>query len=418
MKTGFLKSIVVMVLLSLPTIFWAQQGTIRGTVIEDETGWPMIGVAIGVQGTASGTSTDFDGAFELKLAPGIYSLELSYITFKNAVITDIVVKDGEITLLENIRMFTEGEQLEEIVITAETVRTSEAALMTIKRKQANLMDGISSAKFKKIGDSNAASAVKRVTGVSVEGGKYVYVRGLGDRYTKTMMNSMDIPGLDPDRNSLQIDIFPTNLINNMIVYKSALAELPADFTGGVVNIETKDFPEERIFDVSFSLGFNPSMHLNSEFLEYEGSSTDWLGFDNGARKLPRGANQDIIPSPVANFSTENVSKFLRGFNPTLAATETTSMPDFGISVSLGDQIALKNDHKLGYIFSSSYKSSRNHFDDVFVGEYQKQVASDAFELLYSTTQEGSISEENVLLAGLAGLAYKTQNTKHRLTLMH
>jgi len=396
----------------------AQQGTIRGTIIEDETGDPMIGVAIFIPEIGNGTVTDFDGVFELSLDPGVYSMEISYITYKTVTITDVTVEDGKLNLLENIRMFGESEQLEEIVITAAAVRTSEAALMTIKRRSTNLIDGISSAKFKKIGDSNAASAVKRVTGVSVEGGKYVYVRGLGDRYSKTMLNSVDIPGLDPDKNSLQIDIFPTNLISNMVVYKSALAELPADFTGGVVNIETKDFPEEKTFDVSFGLGYNPSMHLNDEYITYDGSSTDWLGFDNGARKLPYAAQQETIPSPISGHPTQVTSNLLRDFSPTLGIKEATSLPDFSIGLSAGNQYTLKNDHKLGYIFSTSYKSSRDYFSDVSYGEYQKSVASDDLDLVYATTQNGRQGSENILVSGLAGLAYKTKNTKHKFTIMH
>lgn len=116
-----------------------------------------------------------------------------------------------------------------------------------------------------------------MSGVSVEGGKYVYVRGLGDRYTKAILNGVDIPGLDPDRNTLQMDIFPTNVIDNIVVHKSFSADLPADFTGGVINIETKDFPEEKTGNISFSLGYNPQMHLNSNYLTYEGVKLIFLG---------------------------------------------------------------------------------------------------------------------------------------------
>ena len=143
------------------------------------------------------------------------------------------------------------------------------------------MDGISSAQIQKVGDATAVEAAKRVTGVSIEDGKYIYVRGLGDRYTKTTLNNMDLPGLDPDRNSLQMDIFPTNLIDNIIVSKNFTAEMPADFTGGLLNVETKDFPEKKIFNVSVGVAFNPEMHFNPDFLTYEGGATDFLGFDDG-----------------------------------------------------------------------------------------------------------------------------------------
>lgn len=416
MKAQNLFSFLFLFIFSLTTIS-AQNGTIRGTVIDGDLGEPLIGVAVALENDFSvGTTTDFDGNFDLNLAPGTYTLEFSYISYQTLKITDLLVKEGEVTILDNIRLLTESEQLDEVVITARVARSSEAALLTLKRKSTNLIDGVSSAKFKRIGDSNAASAVKRVTGVSVEGGKYVYVRGLGDRYSKTMLNGLDIPGLDPDRNSLQIDIFPTNLISNMTVYKSSLAELPADFTGGVVNIETKEFPEEETFDVSFSLGYNPSMHGNSDFLTYEGGSTDWLGYDDGTRALVDLPENGETPLPVIN-SDQEVSDFNNSFSSTLGATRKTSLPDFGIGLSYGNQLNFKNDHNLGYIFSASYKNARTFYDNIDYGDYQISVPSDDYNLVRSTTQTGQLSEENVLLAGLAGIAYKTSRTKHKLSIM-
>ena len=93
--------------------------------------------------------------------------------------------------------------------------------------------------------------------VSVQGGKFVYVRGLGDRYSKSILNGVDIPGLDPDRNTIQMDLFPTNLLSNVLVIKSARADLPADFTGGVINIITKDFPTNEELSISIGTSFNP-----------------------------------------------------------------------------------------------------------------------------------------------------------------
>ena len=397
---------------------YGQKGTIRGTVIDGENAEPLIGVFVTVQSDESiGTTSDFDGTFDLNLAPGTYTLVFSYLSYQTLNVTDLVVAEGDVTVLDNVRMMTESEKLDEVVITAKVMRSSEAALMTLKRKSTSLIDGISAAKFKKIGDSNAASAVKRVTGVSVEGGKYVYVRGLGDRYSKTMLNGLDIPGLDPDKNSLQIDIFPTNLISNMTVFKSSLAELPADFTGGVVNIETKEFPEEEIFDVSFSLGFNPSMHLNSDFLSYDGGSTDWLGVDDGTRALPAAADAVDIPTPL-NTSAVEAKNFINSFSPTLGVKRVTSMPDYSVGVSYGNQINFDNDDNLGYIFSASYKNNKTFYDDVNYSDYQISIPSDDFSLVRANSQLGQLSEENVLVAGLAGLAYKTSRTKHKLTVMH
>ncbi|MEP4531807.1 MAG: TonB-dependent receptor [Cyclobacteriaceae bacterium] len=396
----------------------AQTGKIRGTVIEDATGEPLFSVTVVIAGTTNGSVTDFDGKFEISAAPGVYDLQISFVSFKTVKITGLEVQAGEVTIIDQIRLQESVEELEAVVVTAEVAKTTEAALMTVKRKSANLIDGISAANFSKIGDSDAAGAIKRVTGVSVEGGKYVYVRGLGDRYTKTTLNNVDIPGLDPDRNSLQMDIFPTNLIDNMLVLKSAVAEMPADFTGGVVNIETKDFPDERLFDVSVSVGYNPYMHFNNDYISYKGGNSDYLGFDDGTRALPAAGKQELIPSPENATPSQEVNSFLKKFSPTLGVKNQTSFMDYSLGVSYADQKVLKSGGKLGYVLSASYKNSTKFYDNVQYGEYQRLIDPSEYELRYATVQNGVIGENNVLLGGLGGLAYKTKNMKLKLTLMH
>ena len=413
--------LLMILLVVLPSILLAQQGTVRGTVIEDATGEPLIFVNVTVvEEPTMGTTTDFDGHFEFDLDPGIYTLKFSFISFQEVYISDVNVIAGEVNLFDNVRMLEETETLEEVVITATQVKNTEAAILTIQRKSPNLLNGISSQTFRKIGDSNAASAVKRVTGVSVEGGKYVYVRGLGDRYTKTMLNNMDIPGLDPDRNSLQIDIFPTNLIDNIIVLKSSLAEMPADFTGGVVNIITKDFPDEKVFDLSFGMEYNPGMHFNDNYLTYQGGERDWLGFDDDTRELPSIARQDISTTPAPPFADDNeVFDFLSRFDQNLEAVRQRSLMDYSFGLSVADKIDIgSKDNSLGYIFSATYKNTTSFLDDLEYGEFQNRADENDYSLEYATRQNGQLGSNNVLLGGLAGLAYKTKNSKYRLTAMH
>ncbi len=141
-----------------------------------------------------------------------------------------------------------------ILITTSAKRNTESAVLDLQKRSVNLVDGLSIQSIKKSGASDLAAAVKSVPGVSVQGGKYVYVRGLGDRYTKSILNGVDIPGLDPDRNTIQMNIFPTNILDNIIVIKSATADYPADFTGGVIDIVTKDFPTKAEYSISAGFG--------------------------------------------------------------------------------------------------------------------------------------------------------------------
>lgn len=419
------KTLLIIVIIVGAFNAFAQKGKVRGTVFEEGTGESLVGVTVLVKGTLNGTTTDLDGKFTLEVAEGTHAIQFSYISFQSLVIEGVNVKVNEVKVLDDIFLKESSHELMEVVVKAEAIRTTEAAMLTMKKQSAAMIDGITASKIKLTGDATAVEAAKRVTGVSVEDGKYVFVRGLGDRYSKTTLNSVDIPGLDPDRNSLQMDIFPSNLIDNIYVSKNFTADMPADFTGGLLNIETKDFPEQKIIALSLGISYNPSMHLNSNYLTYEGGKNDFLGFDDGTRGLPQRAREPKIPTPVSGAPQNEVVDFITSFNPELGATPQTSLMDFSLGFSIGDQINISDDKnksskdpKLGYIFSLSYKNEFRYYDDVIFGEYQRFIDPDIYEMRYATIQNGQIGEHNVLIGALGGLAYKTKLSKYRFTVMH
>jgi len=419
-----MKNLFLILTILLSAQIFAQNGTIRGTVIDDETGETVIGANVAVLDPLQGTSTDLDGKFSISIAPGTYQIRVSFISYQNITIDEVVVKEGEVTSLGTIRMTTGSLDLDEVVVTATATRRSEAALNTMKKKSATMMDGISAQKMALTGDGTAVEAAKRVTGVSIEGGKYIYVRGLGDRYSKVTLNQMNIPGLDPDRNSLQMDIFPTNLIDNIVVSKNFTADLPADFTGGLVNVETKAFPEEKIIAASVGVSFNPDMHFNDDYLTYEGGQTDWLGFDDGTRELPSAGRKEDIPR-IFSDPDEEVNAFIQEFDPNLDAYQETSFMDYSASFTLGNQIDLNKgkestlrNPKLGYIFSLSYKNQQRYYDDVTYAEYQRNLDPSINELNYADIQTGRLGTRSNLVGLLTGLAYKTKYSKYRIAIMH
>ncbi len=416
---NLLKYLFSSVLFLITSAIFGQNGFIRGTVYDDATGESLPGVTIFAEGTTMGTMTDFDGKFNLSIPAGSYNLRISFISYETLNMRDVKVSSGNVTLFENLRLKEARIELTEVTITAEAVRNSEVALLTMKQKSANLIDGISASNFRKIGDSDAASSMKRVSGVSVEGGKYVYVRGLGDRYTKTMLNGVDIPGLDPDRNTLQMDLFPTNIIDNIIVHKSFSPELPADFTGGVVDIETKDFPEVKTLNVSLSAGINPDMHFNSDYRTYEGSSTDWLGYDDGKRDIPATTDIPLFSEVVGNpdgAKGQRYQEILRSFDPVMGSYKERSFMDYSIGASAGDQYALKK-ITLGFNVALSYKSNTEFYEDAEYGKYGMFADPSNYEADTREKQVGNYGVQNVLISGLVGFAIKTQKSKIRINLL-
>ena len=400
-------------------------GTIAGTVLEQESGFEVIGGNVLISGTSQGTVTDLDGKYQLKVAPGTYTLEFSYIGFSSQTIKDIVVEAGKVTNLD-IQMGEETVQLDlGVTVTAKAYRNTEATVLMLQKKSPVVMDGISSAQISKSGDSDVAAAVRRVTGVTVEGGKYVYVRGLGDRYSKTTLNGSEIPGLDPNRNTVQMDLFPTNLVDNIIVYKTFSPNLPADFTGGYVDIVTKDFPEQFTFNVGGSVGYNTLANLNDNFLTYPGGDKDWIGFDDGTRALP-----DLVKENVADFPefadglndlgrAQKLAELTRAFDNNWRMYNERQFLNHNLSASLGNQSNLLG-KSFGWIASLSYAQNFESYNNGEYGIYELRGDYDKTSGL--TTQlflDDRKSTTNVLWGAMWSSSLKlTETQKISFTAMH
>ena len=394
---------------------------ITGTVIDGDFNEPLPFANILVLETGEGVTSDFDGKYTFELHAGTYSVQFSFVGYETKIITEIEVTNDEYTIIDVV-INSAAQGLEEVVVTVEAKRNTEASVLEIQKKSASLIDGISAQAFKKIGASTIASAVKSVPGVSVQGGKYVYVRGLGDRYSKSILNGIDIPGLDPDRNTIQMDLFPTNMLSNVLVIKSARADLPADFTGGVIDIITKDLPSKEEFSVSVSTAYNPDMHFNDNYLSYTGGSTDFLGFDDGSRKN-KIANSFLgnVFDPRLNqteLGMNLVNRISNQFNPQMAPQVSNSGMNFGFGITYGNQFNFENGHSFGVLGSVSYKSEQtlneNTQDNIFNFSPNKSVLT--FE--ENRIQSGTIGGQNIIASTLFGMTYKTNISKIKFNGLH
>lgn len=413
MNYNIMKTVLYSLLLLLSAITAnSQTGIIAGTINDGQLNDILPFANVIVQGTTKGTTSDFDGKYTLEIAPGTYVIEFSFVGYNTQQISEVIVTENNTT---NLDVTLSGASLDEVIITSTSRQNTEQSVLNLQKKSVQLLDGLSLESIKKSGASNVAAAVKNIPGVSVQGGKYVYVRGLGDRYTKTILNGVDVPGLDPDRNTLQLDIFPSSILENIIVVKSSTADQPADFTGGVVDIVTKDIPNGKETSASIGLGYNPNFHFNDSYISNESSGTDFLGYDNGQRTNPFNENQ------VFDFPTNapNTASFLAGrLNPVLAAQRENSGADFNLSFTTGNSYDV-GDNKLGYLASVSYRNETTYYDDYVDGQrFRKDTDASIFELNTDRTQQGERGENNVLISALGGLSYKTDNSKYRLNVLH
>lgn len=411
-----MKKLIYLSLLLISINSFAQTGKIRGTVIEDATGLPLIGCSVIIEGTTTGGITDFDGNFSITAAPGTYTLVSSYVSFATQKISDVVVKEGGVTVV-NIRMKDQAITGETFELTAKQVRNNEAAISTIKKKSVNLIDGISAQTFSKNGDNTAASALKRVTGVSIQNGKDVYVRGLGDRYTKTILNGVVIPGLDPDRNSVQVDIFPTNVVDNIVVYKTFSPDLPGDFTGGMVDIITKDFPESKFYNFSASFSYNPNMHFKSDFLTFKGYSPDLFAAGADFRSNPINP-KSTMPRPLV--TTENniiLEKATKRFDRDMGTIEGSSLLNQNYSLSYGNQIEGEK-NTFGYVVSLGYRMQYTFYDDIEFNTFQYSDTTSKYKLELVEEHTAQRGTQEVMWNGLLSTSFKRGISKFSLTFFH
>lgn len=392
---------------------FARNGTIRGKITDGITGEGLYGATVLKQGTGIGVVTDFDGNFCLALAPGVHSIVITFISYQSQSVEGVEVKAGEITTLDVV-MQSAVSELDEVIVTGALLKDSEYGIMTYQRKSPNVVDGISSQTFRKAGDRDLSSAIRRVTGVSVEDGKYVYVRGLGDRYTRTTLNGMTLPGLDPDRNDVQIDIFPTSALENVVVFKTSSPNLPGDFTGGMVDVETKKFPDVKTTSASMGFGYNPKMNLNPDFLTYQGGKTDWLGFDDGTRKLPFPSST-VIPN-IASANADAVEPLTRSLNPRLAPIRKNSFLNTSFSFNHGNHLN-RDRFTLGYTAILNYRSQFEYFDDIEFGDYTKNDDRSNGALFAEEIIRGSLGRSSVQWSALLAGAIKFDKHEFSTTVL-
>lgn len=396
----------------------AQKGSIAGTVLEAETGFTLIGANVFIPETSIGVGTDMDGKYLLDLAPGTYVIECSYLGYENKKFEGIVVKANETTTLDIKLGESAGVDLNlNVVVQAEAIRNTESALVSVQKKSAVVLDGISSAQISRTGDRSAAAAIQRIPGVTVQGGKYVYVRGLGDRYSKTTLNGAEIPGLDPNRNTVQMDLFPTNLLDNIIVYKTFSPELYGDFSGGYVDIETKDFPDRFQLNFSANMGYNTVSTFKKNTLGSQGGKLDWLGFDDGSRSKP----EYIEPLDQNNFPVYQAGNSIDPAQGQALADATQSFSNnwsmhrkarpfnHSFSLSVGNQFNVFK-RPLGVVAALTYSRQFSSYEG---GRYSIYELTGMYDQVNALSPQLVLTDDNanddVLWGALLGLSYKINN---------
>ena len=335
-------------------------GSLRATVVAAEGGAPVAGARAYVRGAPLDALSDAEGVFTLKLPAGTYALSVIHPKYSTQGVPDVVIAPGgEKTL--RIELSPASVELDELVVTAPHIEGGVASLIAERRETTAVADVIGAEQMARSGDSSAASALARVTGLTVVDGRFVIVRGLGERYSSMTLNRLQVPSPEPTRRVVPLDLFPTGVLESVVVQKTYSPDLPGEFGGGLVQVRSRGYPEEFIFNLSLSSSYNTQTHLR-ENLDYEGGKRDYLGVDDGSRELPEGIREsgrlrlrNLFSREGEDYTAEQLEAFGESLSNEYDTKRSLTPPDLGVVASVGNRFALRH-AKIGFVSALGYKN--------------------------------------------------------------
>jgi outer membrane receptor for ferrienterochelin and colicin len=335
---------------------FSQTGKITGKIIDSKTGEVLPGATVLIEGTTKGASADFDGNFSLNNVPvGSITLIAQYISYDSKKLTGIKVVANNITNI-NVQLDpSSSQELQEVVVVVEMNKENTAALVMMQKNNISVSDGVSAETIKRSPDRSTADVLKRVSGVTIVGDKFVVIRGLNDRYNASYLNGSPLPSTEADKKAFAFDIFPANMLDNIIVNKTATPDMPGDFAGGIVQVNTKNIPDKTFISLNIGAGHNNRTTGKTQ-LTYKGGKYDWLGMDDGSRDLPG----DIPENPKDWIKNSQQLEMAGKFGNDWALETKKFSPNFSGQLAAGHNFKLKERDFLGIIFSAGYNKSNNY----------------------------------------------------------
>ncbi|MEA2098884.1 MAG: carboxypeptidase-like regulatory domain-containing protein [Campylobacterota bacterium] len=381
-------------------------GILNGVVLTSDKAKPIANARIFVKGTSTDARTDENGKFSIEIPSDVeVSISVVHSEYSAQTINNLLVKKDE-TISTKVELTPAAMELEEFIILAPKVTGSIASIMAEEKQATSISNILGSEEMSKKGDSDAASALKRVTGVTIIGGKDIYVRGLGDRYSNIEMNSMPLPSPDPTKRSVPLDIFPSGVIKSMKVQKSGTADIPTSFGGGYVDIRTKDKSKEDYVKVSLELKANSN--TGKSVGSYTGSGSDFLGFDDGYRDVPSeiiNASKLHVGEVIPSWSEEQELAYTKDIVDRKLTTTKENLPiNFSAGVEIAQNYEPKDAHKISLFANYKYKQDHKYRSEEY-NKYDYDKASDS--LKSDPTQYGTnnISVSQYEHAGIFNIGY-------------
>lgn len=385
---------LAVVLLLTPSLAHAQAtGRLIGRVVDADGSTPIAGARVDVVGTDRRATTAVDGRYSLSNIPvGTISVRVSMVGFQPKIVTEIVIRDGGVTE-QPIKLTAAAVQLADLTVTGTVERGSVAGAIDEQRNSTGIVNAISAEQIARSPDGDAAAAMQRVSGISVQDNRYMIARGLGDRYVAASYNGARIPSPEPERKVVPLDLFPSALLSGIVTSKTFTPDQPGDFTGASVNIRTRDFPGQRYFALSTSGGFNDAV-TGKDAMFAPSVSGDWLAMGSSDRALP---SQFGTTDFSQNLTSSEANSLISSLRNVWSARPGTGTPNGSFGASLGGNIATGGTG-ISYLLSGTYATAQETKTDqrrALAATVSSGVAEEV------DRYEGSTGRATVLWGGIA-----------------
>lgn len=381
---------------------------VSGLITNAENQRPVRGAKVYISGLSDYIETDETGRFSLELSVGTYNISVLHAQFNSQIKNDLDLSNPEGNVL-NIELTPAGTELPEFVVVEPFIEGSLASVLEERRENNSVANYLSMEQISKSGDSDAAGALKRVTGLTLVDGRFIFIRGLGERYSSTLLNGANLPSPDPTRRVVPLDLFPTSIIESIEVQKGYAAHLPAEFGGGSVVLRTINVPDKNFLNFGVSYGHN-TQTTGKEGLKSKGGDRDWTGFDDGSRALPKpladaiAGDTELRPNNPffdGGFSREELEVIGESLNNNYDLRFASIDPGLGFDAAGGMRFDLDSGMTLGFSAAMEYGSdfqSREELRRNYVVASGDDLALDSEEI--STTTIRDINASGFITTGI------------------
>ncbi len=405
----------LIILIAISHIVFAQNGKISGKVISANSGQPLAGASLTLVEKTKTRAADQNGVFSFsKLEVGTYSIKCSYAGYESKIIEEIVVKENDNT---DISISLDVKASDEVVVKApkrlKAAGATVESLLIAQKNSASVSDGITAESIKRTPDKSSSDVIKRVSGASIQDDKFAIIRGLNDRYNASFINGAPLPSTESDRKAFAFDIFPSAILDNLVIFKTATPDKTGEFGGGIIEITTKSTSSKPIGIITIGQSYNSLITGNNRLFNEMQGKKDWLGLDDGTRALPEGIPAD--QNGFIKLSPDEKLALAKRFGKYKWGVESANTrPNFNFQLAKSFNINRKEQEFISSIFSLTYNRSfsfttgeRNSYEGP--GTYTGDPNVPGYYPIQNRKYIDSIYNDEVIWSALGNISVKINN---------